>query len=157
MTLHIDGISKLKTLVGECLGESPWVTVDQPLIDSFADNTWDHNWIHVSPEKAKDSPFGGTIAHGYHSMALIGGLIQEIFLIDNVRMGLNYGINKARFPQAVPVGSRVRLIVDLSDVAEASDGAADVFYHCVIEIDGFSKPACAADIVFRYYPETNPS
>lgn len=157
MTLHIDGISELKTMVGQRLGESSWVTIDQPLIDSFADNTWDHNWIHVSPEKAKASPFGATIAHGYHSLALIGGLIQQVFLIDSVRMGLNYGVNKARFPQAVPVDSRVRLTVDLTDVAEAADGAADVFYHCVIEIESFPKPACAADIIFRYYPEIDPS
>lgn len=153
---HINGIPELKTLVGQRLGESRWLTIDQQLIDSFADDTCDHNWIHVSPDKAERTPFGGTIAHGFHSMALIGGLIQEIFLIDHIRMGLNYGVNKARFPQAVRVNSQVRLSVDLSDVTAAAEDAVDAHYHCLIEIADLAKPACVADIIFRYYPEIDP-
>ncbi|ODQ86176.1 MaoC family dehydratase [Mycolicibacterium holsaticum] len=153
---HINGVPELKALVGQRLGESRWLTIDQKLIDSFADDTCDHNWIHVDPDKAGRTPFGGTIAHGFHSMALIGGLIQEIFFIDHIRMGLNYGVNKARFPQAVTVDSQVRLSVDLNDVVVAADDSADAHYHCVIEIADQTKPACVADIVFRYYPEASP-
>lgn len=150
---HINGIVELKTLEGQHLGESRWITIDQPAINAFADVTCDHNWIHVSPAQAAQTPFGGTIAHGFHSLALVGGLIQEIFLIDHVRMGLNYGVNKARFPQAVKVGSQVRLSVDLNKVEPTADDGVDTHYHCLIEIAGVQKPACVADIVFRYYPE----
>ena len=148
---HINGIADLKTLVGQHVGQSDWVTIDQTSIDAFANNTHDHNWIHVDPHRAASTSFGATIAHGYHSLSLIGGLIQDIFIIDGVRMGLNYGIDKARFPQAVPVDSKVRLSVELTGVVDAGVDAADAHYHCVIEVDRFAKPACVADIVFRYY------
>jgi acyl dehydratase len=154
MTRRIDGIDELRTLVGQRLGESYWVELDQPTIDLFADVTHDHNWVHVDPVRAADSPFHTTIAHGFHSLALIGGLIQDVFLVDRLRLGLNYGVQKARFPNAVPVGSRVRLAVTLTDVVDSrTDDGADVFYHCEVEIEGQSKPACAADIIFRYFPE----
>jgi acyl dehydratase len=154
MTRIINGIDELRTLVGQPLGESYWVDVDQPTIDGFADLTHDHNWVHVDRRRAAESPFGQTIAHGYYSLALIGGLIQDVFRIDHIRLGLNYGVQKARLPNAVPVNSRVRLAVTLTDVVDSrTDDGADVFYHCEIEIEGQTKPACAADIIFRYFPE----
>lgn len=150
----IAGIPELKNLVGQRIGESPWIVIDQDVINLFADATHDHNFIHVDPVKAAETPFAGTIGHGYHSLALIGGLIQQAFHLDKVRMGLNYGIEKARFPQAVPVGSKVRLVVELTKIVDSdTDDGADCYYHMTTEVDGFTKPACAADVIFRYYPE----
>lgn len=151
---EIDGIPELKTLAGQRLGESPWILIDQDIINLFGDATHDHNFIHVDPVKAAQTPFGGTIAHGYHSVALIGGLLQQTLQINKLRMALNYGIEKARFPQAVPAGSKVRLVVDLVQVVDSkSDDSVDCYYHVTTEVDGFAKPACVADIIFRYYPE----
>lgn len=144
------GLDDVRRRVGEHVGSSRWVRIGQPMIDTFGDVTFDRNWIHCDPERAAATPFGGTIAHGYHSLALIGGLIQEVLQVQGTSMALNYGISKARFPAPVPVGAAVRVDITLAGAADAGT-ALDVTWHAVVEIEGTTKPACAADIVFRYF------
>lgn len=154
MPRAIDGIDELRTLIGQQLGVSKWVDVDQKTIDLFADVTHDHNWVHVDPVRAADTPFGKTIAHGYYSMALIGGLLEDAIAVGNLRLGLNYGVEKARFPAPVPVDSRCRLVVNLTDLKDSStDDGVNVYYRCTVEIESQERPACAADIIVRYYPK----
>jgi acyl dehydratase len=151
---HIHGIGGLRALVGQRIGESDWVQLDQAAIDSFADLSHDRNWIHVDPDKARQSPFGSTIAHGLHSLSLIGGLMQQVFVVEDVGMVLAYGLDKVRFPQAVPVGSKVRVSVDLAELRETrnSTDAVDAVWHCLVEGSGLAKPACVADMLMRYFP-----
>ena len=140
------GIDELETAVGEHLGHSEWHTVTQQQIDTFADATGDHQWIHVDPERAKDGPFGTTIAHGYLTLSLVPMLAAQVYRLEGVRMGINYGSNKVRFPAPVPVGSRVRAGVELADVSR-TDAGAQVTAMVVVEIDGADKPACVAEVV----------
>ncbi|XVQ06453.1 MaoC family dehydratase [Spirillospora sp. CA-255316] len=151
---HIHGIDGLRALVGQRIGDSDRVHLDQVAIDSFADLSHDHNWIHVDPDKARSSPFGSTIAHGLHALALVGGLMQQIFVVEDIGMVLAYGLDKVRFPQAVPVDSKVRLSVDLVALTDARTGgeAVDAVWHCLVQADGFTKPACVADMLMRYFP-----
>jgi acyl dehydratase len=149
---HIDGLSGLRSLIGERIGHSDWVTIDQEAIDTFADLSYDHNWIHTDRERAGASPFGTTIAHAGHCVAIIGGLLQRIFHVDRTTMVLAYGFDRIRFPEAVPSGARLRLVVDLADVRDVpSGGAVDAVWRCTIEGEGFTKPACVADMLMRYY------
>ncbi|GAB3168356.1 MULTISPECIES: MaoC family dehydratase [Streptomyces] len=150
---HIDGLDGLRSLVGERIGESAWVTIDQAAINAFADLSYDHNWVHTDPERAASSPFGSTIAHGGHSLAIIGGLLQQIFRVDRTRLILAYGFEKVRFPEAVPSGSKLRLVVDLAELREPTADAVDAVWRCVVEGDGFARPACVADMLMRYYGE----
>lgn len=147
----IDGLDGLRGLVGQRIGESDWVTIDQPAIEAFADLSYDHNWVHTDPERAANSPFGTTIAHGGHSLAIIGGLLQQIFRVDQTRLILAYGFEKVRFPEAVPSGSKLRLLVDLAELRESSADAVDAVWRCVVEGEGFARPACVADMLMRYY------
>ncbi|MDX3642386.1 MaoC family dehydratase [Streptomyces sp. MB09-02B] len=141
---------ELKAAVGESLGYSDWVEVDQKRIDLFADATGDHQWIHVDPEKAAAGPFGTTIAHGYLTLSLLPLLVPQILKVDNVTMGVNYGTNKVRFPAPVPVGSRLRATATLQDVTEVG-GGVQVTAAVVVEREGGEKPVCVAESVSRYY------
>ncbi len=120
--LTITGMDELRARVGEELGVSDWHDVTQEAIDAFADVTGDHQWIHVDPERAKETPFGGTIAHGYYTLSLAPRFSYDLFQLDGVAFGLNYGLNKVRFPAPVPVGSKLRLIATLKDVEEVRGG-----------------------------------
>lgn len=140
------GIDQLETAVGEHLGHSEWHTVTQQQIDTFADATGDHQWIHVDPERARDGPFGTTIAHGYLTLSLVPMLAAQVYALEGVRMGINYGSNKVRFPAPVPVDSRVRAGVELADVSRTESGA-QVTATVVVEIDGSDRPACVAEVV----------
>lgn len=113
---------ELRAAVGERLGHSDWLEVDQKRIDLFAEATGDHQWIHVDPERAAKGPFGTTIAHGYLTLSLLPVLVPQVLSVENVTMGVNYGTNKVRFPSPVPVGSRVRATAVLKEVAEAGGG-----------------------------------
>ena len=146
----IDGVEAIRALAGEDLGTSSWSTITQEQVDQFAAATGDHQWIHVDPERAKDGPFGGTIAHGYLSISLVPALLREIIEVRGVAMALNYGINKLRFPSPVPVGSRVRLSARLAEVEEVA-GGVQVVLAVAIEVEGQSKPACVAEVVYRYF------
>jgi acyl dehydratase len=117
----------------------------------FADATHDHQWIHVDPERAKSGPFGGTIAHGYLTMSLVPGVLHEVWKVEGMKMGLNYGINKLRFPSPVPVGSKVRADVTLASVEEVGGGGFQATLNVTMEIEGQDKPGCVAEVVYRYY------
>ena len=134
---------------GEHLGYSDWHTITQERVDTFAEATDDHQWIHVDPERAATGPFGGTIAHGYLTLSLIPMLAAKIYRIDNITMGINYGLNKVRFPQPVPVGSRIRGGGELLEVTDAGPAKQSVV-RWTIEIDGAAKPACVAEMVARF-------
>jgi acyl dehydratase len=142
-------LEKFAAAVGEQLGQSDWHTVTQEQVNLFADATGDHQWIHVDPERAKSGPFGGTIAHGYLTLSLLPGLVAEIYTVEGIRMGLNYGANKVRFPSPVPVGSRIRASAELVEFTPATTGSQAVV-RVTVEIEGAAKPACVADVVWVY-------
>jgi len=148
----IETVEALRAAVGQELGVSGWHPVEQAAVDGFADATGDHQWIHVDRARAAQGPFGGTIAHGFFTLALFPQLVQELVQVRSSGMGINYGCNRVRFPAPVPVGARVRLRVQLAAVEDLAEGAVQAVFHGVFEIDGRSKPGCVADIVFRYYP-----
>jgi acyl dehydratase len=146
----INGIDELKTLVGEHLGYSDYLEITQDRVNTFADATGDHQWIHVDVERAKQGPFGGPIAHGYLTLSLGPALAPQIFGMTGISMGVNYGAGKVRFPAPVPVGSRLRLgatLISVDDVA----GGAQVVMEFVYEVEGAAKPSCVAEVIFRYY------
>jgi len=145
-----NGADELKAAVGEQLGASDWVTVDQKQIDTFAEATGDHQWIHVDVEKAKSGPFGRTIAHGYLTLSLLPVFSAQIYKIENVKMGINYGLNKVRFTSPVPVNSRVRGSFELLEVTEVQ-GGVQVVSKVTVEIEGSERPACVAEWVTRAY------
>ncbi|MFF3764251.1 MaoC family dehydratase [Streptomyces sp. NPDC001922] len=143
-------LDELRAAVGEQLGTSDWLEVDQKRIDLFADATGDHQWIHVDPEKAAAGPFGTTIAHGYLTLSLLPALVPQLMRVDGVRMGINYGANKVRFPSPVPVGSRLRATGKISEVAEVTDGV-QLTTVVTVEREGGDKPVCVAETVSRFY------
>ena len=149
MTTVFDSPDALLTAIGDDLGASEWVTVEQDRIDGFADATGDHQWIHVDPEAAAAGPFGATIAHGYLTLALTNQFLPEIVRVDNVSMGINYGVNKVRFPQPVVVGSRVRGHAVLASADEIAGGVQAVI-TITVEIEGSEKPACIVESVSRF-------
>ncbi|MDT7663546.1 MAG: hypothetical protein QOD04_3102 [Pseudonocardiales bacterium] len=145
-----NGADELKAAVGEQLGTSDWVTVEQKQIDTFAEATGDHQWIHVDAEKAKDGPFGGTIAHGSLTLSLLPVFSAQVYKVENVKMGINYGLNKVRFTSPVPVNSRLRGSFELLEVSEVKD-ALQVVNKVTVEIEGSERPACVAEWVTRVY------
>jgi acyl dehydratase len=146
----INGIDELKTRVGDELGVSDWRDVTQADIDKFAEVTGDDQWIHVDPERAKDTPFGGTIAHGYFTLSLAPVFSYELFELTGIAMGINYGANKVRFPAPLPVGSRVRMRMSLQDVTDIP-GGAQLTMLLTFERDGGDKPVCVAETLSRVY------
>lgn len=146
----VETLDDLTPLVGSELGVSDWLEITQQRIDTFADATDDHQWIHVDPARAKDGPFGTTIAHGYLTLSLIIPLWTQLLDVREVRNKLNYGLNKVRFPSPVPVGSKVRVRASLASVEEVP-GGVQLTLDAVVECDGSEKPACVAQPVFRFY------
>jgi len=145
----INGIDELKALVGQDLGSSDWLEITQDRVNQFADATGDHQWIHVDPERAKDGPFGGTIAHGYLTMSLGPVLLPQVVVVSGFSLAVNYGMNKVRFPSPVPVGSKLRLSATLMDV-EDIPGGVQTTYRLTFEVDGAPKPACVAEAIYRW-------
>ncbi|AYL35229.1 MaoC family dehydratase [Streptomyces fungicidicus] len=143
-------VDDLKAAVGEQLGYTDWLEVDQKRIDLFAEATGDHQWIHVDPEKAAAGPFGTTIAHGYLTLSLLPLFGPQLLSVEGVRMGVNYGTNKVRFPAPVPVGSRVRATATVTAVDEVQ-GGVQVATAFTVEREGGDKPVCVAESVARYY------
>jgi acyl dehydratase len=143
-------VDELRAAVGEELGTTDWLEIDQRRIDQFAEATGDHQWIHVDPEKAAKGPFGTTIAHGYLTLSLIPSLTPQLMRVEGVRMGVNYGVNKVRFPAPVPVGSRLRATGRIVDVSEAG-GGVQLVTAIAIEREGGEKPVCVAETVARFY------
>ncbi|MFE1171189.1 MaoC family dehydratase [Streptomyces sp. NPDC058773] len=143
-------LDELRAAVGEELGTSDWLEVDQKRIDLFAEATGDHQWIHVDQEKAAAGPFGTTIAHGYLTLSLLPALVPQLMRVDNVKMGINYGTNKVRFPATVPVGARLRATATIAEVTEVS-GGVQLTTVVTIEREGGDKPVCVAETVSRFY------
>jgi acyl dehydratase len=146
----ITGLEELKAAEGEELGVSGWHEVSQADIDAFADVTGDHQWIHVDPERAKDTPFGSTIAHGYYTLSLAPKLTAEVFSMDGFAFAVNYGLNKVRFPAPLNVDSKVRMRAKLAELSEIP-GGAQMIMELTFERDGGSKPVCVAQTVVRVY------
>jgi acyl dehydratase len=146
-----NGVDELKAAVGEPLGSSDWVTIEQKQVDTFAEATGDHQWIHVDTEKAKGGPFGTTIAHGFLTLSLTPVFGWQVYRVENVKMGINYGLNKVRFTSPVPVGSRLRGSYEFVDVSEVKDGAVQITTKVTIEIEGSERPACVAETLVRLY------
>ena len=147
----LDGIGALEAAAGTHLGYSEWHTVTQEQVDLFAEATGDHQWIHVDPDRAKGGPFGTTIAHGYLTLSLVPMLAAEVYRVEGIRMGVNYGANRLRFPSPVPVGSRVRAGVELVTVTPGS-GGHQVVARVTIEREGGDKPVCVVDTVSVLVP-----
>ncbi len=142
---------ELEAAAGEQIGASDWVTIDQRRVNQFADATGDHQWIHVDVERAEAGPFGGTIAHGYLTLALIPWLGSQVFKLATPGAKLNYGINKVRFPSPLLVGSRIRIHVTIANVTDLPTGKQLTVRH-TIEIEGNDKPACVAETVVLLLP-----
>jgi len=143
-------VADLEKKVGDHLGYSEWETITQERVNLFAESTGDHQWIHVDPERAKSGPFGGPIAHGYLTLSLGPRLMPEILAVSGIKMAVNYGCGKVRFPSPVPVGSKLRLGAELQSVEDVA-GGAQVTMVFTFEVEGAPKPSCVAEIIFRYY------
>ena len=143
-------VDELKAAVGEQLGYTDWLEIDQKRIDLFAEATGDHQWIHVDPEKAAAGPFGTTIAHGYLTLSLLPLFGPQLMGVEGVRMGVNYGTNKVRFPAPVPDGSRLRATARISAVEDVA-GGVQVAVAYTVEREGGDKPVCVAESVARFY------
>ena len=141
---------ELPSLVGQEVGKSEWHQVTQEQVNQFAEATGDHQWIHVDVDRAKAGPFGGPIAHGFLTLSLIPMLMSEVMRVEGVKMGVNYGLNRLRFPAPVPVGSKVRATSKLVSVEDVQ-GGYQVVNEVTIEVEGGQKPVCVAEMVARYY------
>jgi acyl dehydratase len=148
--IHIANLTSLQQRVGEELAVGDWVPVDQATIDKFAEATGDHQWIHVDPARAAKGPFGTTIAHGFLTLSLLPRLAESAIKVDDVRMGVNYGLNRVRFPAPVPSGSRIRARMKLLSY-EPIDGGAQLVMEVTMEREGSDKPVCVAETVSRRY------
>jgi|SRR5450432_1452287 acyl dehydratase len=151
MTTAVDTVADLKALVGIALGSSEWVEVSQERINTFADAANDHQWIHTDPQRAKDGPFGATIAQGYLTLSLLIPMLSEILVVRDVTTKVNYGLGKVRFPAPVPAGSRIRTTATLATVDDI-EGGVQLTVDAVIEREGSDKPVCVAQPIFRFYP-----
>jgi acyl dehydratase len=144
-----NGTAELVAAAGEELGTSDWLVVDQERINTFADATGDHQWIHVDIDKAAKGPFGGTIAHGLLTLSLLPVFLQQIYRVDGVQMAVNYGLDKVRLPSPVRVGAKLRATTRIADVVEL-EGAVQAKLATTIEIEGAAKPACVVESIVRY-------
>lgn len=150
MGITVNGLDELKKLAGTDLGTSDWIEVTQERVNTFADATGDHQWIHVDVEKAKEGPFGAPIAHGYLTLSLFIPMFTELLEVEGVTTKVNYGLNKVRFPSPVKVGSRIRLVARLTEVEEIA-GGVQITVDGTVEIENAPKPACALQSVSRFY------
>lgn len=153
MPTTIHGADGLRAAVGQDLGATAWQTMEFARIQTFADATDDHQWIHVDRERiAKESPYGAPIAHGYLTLSLVAGKFFELIELQGFQMVINYGCNKVRFPNPLKEGNRYRLAMTLSEVADRKEWLEATFV-ATVEIEGQSKPACVAECVYRFLPQ----
>jgi acyl dehydratase len=150
MSITVNGLDELKKLAGSDLGTSEWIEVTQERIDTFADATGDHQWIHTDPQRAAHGPFGAPIAHGYLTLSLFIPLFTELLDVQGVTTKVNYGLNKVRFPAPVKAGSRIRLAARLSSVEEVP-GGVQITVDGTIEVEGGTKPAAVLQSLSRFY------
>ena len=147
-TLKIKDFSEFKLLVGRELPVSNWYVVSQEMINDFANATLDKQWIHIDKKRAeKESSFKSTVAHGFMSVSMISKLLEEAFTIQSIKMGLNYGLNKVRFPNPVPVNSELRMRSSIKEIEDLNNNGIKVTFNCIIEIKGQEKPACVAEFI----------
>jgi acyl dehydratase len=152
--VEVVGIDGLKELIGKTIGPGEWRTVSQEDIDTFADLTGDHQWIHTDVERAKkESPFGTTIAHGNLTLSMVDGLRIDLISSSGFKLGVNYGWNKVRFPAPVPAGSRIRSTAEVTEVEDVGGGWWQIVTRFTVEVEGSEKPCCVADSVGRALPE----
>ncbi|MEO3889287.1 MaoC family dehydratase [Nonomuraea sp. B5E05] len=151
MTTTAYGLDEIRALAGESLGHSGWLEIAQDRVNTFADATGDHQWIHVDPDRAASGPFGGAIAHGYLTLSLVIPLFNELLDIQGVKMSINYGLDKARFPNPVKVGARIRLAATVASVEDVPGDGVQMHLDFVVEIEGADKPACVARAIYRHY------
>jgi len=151
MTVTANGLDELKALAGTDLGHTGWLEITQDRVNTFADATDDHQWIHVDRDRAAAGPFGRTIAHAFLTLSLIIPLFGELLEVKGVSMEINYGLNRVRFPAPVPVGSKIRMAAQLGAAEDAGVGAVQVVVDFTIDVEGGDKPACVAQGVYRYY------
>jgi acyl dehydratase len=151
-TTRLANLAELGKLVGQSLGTSAWLPVEQQRINTFADATDDHQWIHVDPERAKaESPFGGPVAHGYLTLSLIIPMWAQVLEVESVTTAINYGLNKVRFANPVPAGGRVRLNATLKQYEELPKGGVQVTIDGVIELEGSERPAVVVEAIYRMF------
>jgi acyl dehydratase len=143
-------VSRLPELAGRPLGHTEWREMTQERVDAFADVTEDHNYIHVDPERARETPFGGTIAHGYLTVSLLAPITQSLLEVTDAKTSINYGMDKLRFPGPLPVGAEFRGAAEVTDVA-AIDGGAQVKLAVRVEVRDAPRPALAAEVLLRFY------
>ena len=148
--LTLTGADEVRAQVGREVGTTRWQRVTQADVDAFADVTGDHQWIHVDVERAKDSPFGGTIAHGYYTLALVPRFTWELLTIEGFAFAVNYGVDKVRFPAPLPVGANVRMRASIAAVDDVP-GGIQVKIVCTFEREGGEKPVCVAETLARYF------
>jgi acyl dehydratase len=141
-------LQEFKTMLGKELPKGEWYTITQVMINDFANATLDKQWIHINEERAKkESPFKNTLAHGFMSVAMISKMLEEAFTIKSVKMGLNYGLNKVRFPNPVPVNSELRMLSSVKEIEPLANNGIKITFNCTIEIKGQEKPACVAEFL----------
>ncbi len=146
--LEIEDFKVFRTLEGKPLPEGDWMIVTQEMINDFAKATGDHQWIHVDVEKAtKYSPFKKPVAHGFMSISMLSKMLEDLISVKSVKMGVNYGLNKVRFPSPVLVDSRLRLVGNIANIEEYGDNGLKVTWNCTVEIEGSEKPACVAEFI----------
>ncbi|MEU4382145.1 MaoC family dehydratase [Micromonospora echinofusca] len=145
-----DSLDELAAAVGQTLGPGPWQRIDQGRVDLFADATDDHQWIHLDPQRAATGPYGGTIAHGYLTLSLLPALVGRLYRVRGVRMGVNYGLNRVRFPAPVRVGTAVRAVATIAEVSPVA-GGVQLVTAVTVECDAGGKPVCVAETVSRLY------
>jgi acyl dehydratase len=151
MTTTFNSADEILAAVGRPLGESQWLTITQERIDLFADATDDHQWIHVDPVRAKAGPFGAPIAHGYLTLSLMAHFLPQVIQVRGMKMGVNYGTDKVRFPSAVKAGARIRARGELVAAEKTKDGGLQAVIRVTVDIENEAKPACVADTISRYY------
>ena len=149
MTLRVL-LADLEGVAGQPLGPTDWLLMEQSRIDQFADATDDHQWIHVDVQRAKEGPFGATIAHGYLTLALVNKFLPDLIAVQGASMGVNYGCGKVRFPAPVPTGARIRALGEVVEVAEVK-GGKQMIVRVTVEIEEQQRPACVVDTISRFY------
>ena len=151
MTTTAQSIEDLVSLTGRDLGRTDWLEITQERVNTFADATDDHQWIHTDPERAQQGPFGGPIAHGYLTLSLIIPMFGDLLEISGMSMSVNYGLEKVRFPSPVPVGAKIRLHGTVDSVEEVKGNGVQMALTFTVEVEGSAKPACVAQAVYRHY------
>ncbi|CEA02586.1 dehydratase [Pseudomonas saudimassiliensis] len=150
MTTTFNNAAALEQAIGQSLGVTEWITIDQQRVDTFAEATGDHQWIHVDPEKARTGPFGGTIAHGYLTLSLVNYFLPQLMSVENLQMGVNYGCDRVRFPAPVKVGARIRGAGEITQVETLANGSVQVVVRVTVEVEGSERPGCVVDTISRY-------